>query len=163
MPVNAAARLAQWEKKAITSNHNYVDEIFTCLLHEEKKQETRWHVVREDAVELSIFAPIRRQCVQVITNFSFKYKLRLKTTEASFVYLDRFLLLPVARTILDSDSGVKGATGKHSLLAVSLCILMFSSKYEEIYPPELSLFAKLVQYSRKEFVKLEVILLHAMN
>lgn len=40
---------------------------------------------------------------------------------------------------------------------------MFSSKYEEIYPPELTLFAKLVKYSPKEFVKLEVILLHAMN
>merc|ERR1719285_1680013 len=37
MPVNSAARLAQWEKKAIFSNHNYGDEIFTRLLYEEKK------------------------------------------------------------------------------------------------------------------------------
>jgi len=163
MPFNSEAKLAKWEKKAIYSKHNYGDEIFTRLLYEEKKQETRWHVVREDVVEFSIFAAIRRKCVQVVTNFSFKYRLRLKTTEASFVYLDRFLLLPVARTILDSESGVKGATGKHSLLAVFMCLLMFSSKYEEIYPPELALFAKYVQYSPQEFVKLEVLILHAMN
>jgi len=162
-PVNSVARLVQWENKAISSNHNYGDEIFSHLLYEEKKQETRWHVVREDVVEFSIFAPIWRQCVQVMTNFSCMYRLRLKTTEASFVYLDRFLLLPVAKTILDSESGVKGATGKHSLLAVSMCILRVSSKYEEIYPPELTLFAKFVHYSPKEFVELEVNLLQAMN
>jgi len=87
----------------------------------------------------------------------------LKTKEAAFVYLNRFLLLPEARTILNSESGVKGAHGKYSLLAVSMCILMFSAKFEEIYPPELILFAKFVQCSVKEFVKLEVILLHAMS
>jgi len=163
IPVNSAVKLQQWEKMAIDSKHTYANEIFTHLLNEETKQETTWHVVREDVAVLSTFAPIRRQCVEHIIKFSLKYRLQLKTTEAALVYLDRFLLLPVARTILNSESGVKCASGKYSLLAVSMCMLMFSSKYEEIYPPELILFAKFVQYRPKDFVKLEVMLLHAMN
>lgn len=161
--VSSAVSLQQWEKIALDNKHNYANEIFTRLLLEESKQETTWDVVREDVAELSTFAPIRRQCVKHIIQFSFKYRLRLKTNEAAFVYLNRFLLLPEARTILNSESGVKGANGKYSLLAVSMCILMFSAKFEEVYPPEMILFAKYVQYSVKEFVKLEVILLHAMN
>jgi len=99
----------------------------------------------------------------VITNFSYKHRLLQKTIEASFVYLDRFLLIPGARKIIDSESGVKGATGKWSLLAVSMCILMFSSKYEEIYPPRLCSFAKFAGHSQQDFVELELIILDAMN
>jgi len=162
-PENPAASLAQWEKMASCSGHNYENEISMHLLHEETKQETTWHAVRDDVVELDKFAPIRRHCAEVMINFSYKYKLQLKTTEAAFVYLNRFLLLPEARIILDSESGVKGTTGKYSLRAVCMCLLMISAKYEEVYRPELSLFAKYTQYSTEEFVELEAILLDAMN
>jgi len=102
-------------------------------------------------------------CIEAITKFSYKYKLLPKTTEASIVYLYRFLLLRGAKTILDSDCGVKGATGKYSLLAVAMCMLMFSSKYEEIYPPGPISFAKFAGQSQKEFLELEVALLQIMN
>jgi len=105
----------------------------------------------------------RRLCVEVITKFCSYYELDMKTIEASFVYLDRFLLLREAKTILESYSGVKGATGKYSLLAVAMCALMISSKYEEIYHPNLISFARVAKYSPKEFANLEVTLLLAMN
>jgi len=98
-----------------------------------------------------------------MTCFSVKYKLRCKTTEASIVYFNRFLLLNGAKTVLDSKSGVTGASGKYSLIAVAICILMISSKYEEVYPPSLKSFAKFVQHSPEKFRKLEMTLLDIMN
>jgi len=148
---------------AVDSKHNYAKDISKRLLDEEAKQETTWHVVREDLVNFATFAPLRKLCIEAITNFSYKYKLLPKTTEASIVYLDRFLLLRGAKTILDSDSGVKGATGKYSLRTVAMCMLMFSSKYEEIYPSVLISFVKFAGQSQKEFLELEVTLLHTMN
>jgi len=40
-----------------------------------------------------------------------------------------------------------------------MCLLMLSSKYEEIYPPSIAAFANVAKYSPKEFLKLEVTLL----
>lgn len=160
---NVALKLAKWEKMMVESKHNYSKETLKSLLDEEAKQETPWNVVREDIVKLATFAPHRQFGREVITNFSYKHRLLQKTIEASFVYLDRFLLLPEARKIIDSDSGVKGATGKWSLLAVSMCILMFSSKYEEIYPPRLRSFAKFAGHSQEDFIELELIILDAMD
>jgi len=156
-------QLANWEKKVIASKNNYAEEVLRCQLNEEKNQETSWHFVRENVVDMVVFASKRQRCVEVMTKFCSYYELDMKTIEASFVYLDRFLLLREAKTILESYSGVKGATGKHSLLAVAMCALMISSKYEEIYPTELISFARVANYSSKDFANLEVTLLLAMN
>lgn len=158
-----AMQLANWEKKVIANKNNYADEVLKCHLNEEKNQETSWHAVRENVVDIDVFSSQRRLCVEVMTNFCSYYELDMKTIEASFVYLDRFLLLREAKTILESYSGVKGATGKHSLLAVAMCALIISSKYEEIYHPNLISFARVAKYSPKEFANLEVTLLLAMN
>jgi len=101
--------------------------------------------------------------MEVITKFSYKCRLHPKTIEAAFVYLDRLLILRGARKILNADSGVKGATGKWSLRAVSICMLMISSKYEEIYPPGLNSFANFAGKTQQQFVELELTLLHAMK
>jgi len=93
---------------------------------------TTWQTVLDGVVDLDIFGPQRHLCVEEMTNFSVKFKLGLKTTEASLVYLDRFLLASEATNILNSQSGVKGANGEYSLLVVAMCILMVSSKYEEV-------------------------------
>jgi len=98
------------------------------LLEEEANQETTWHVVREGVARPAVFAPRRQAIVELMTIFSVKHSLQPKTTEASLVYLVRFLLSTKATTILDSNSGLNGASGKHSLLAVGMCILMLSSK-----------------------------------
>lgn len=159
---NSALKLAKWEKMA-TGKHNYSKEVLVRLLDEEANQETSWHVVREDVVELDTFAARREVCVEVMTKFSYKCRLLPKTVEAAFVYLDRFLILRGAKKILKAGSGVKGATGKWSLRAVSICMLMISSKYEEIYPPGLNSFAKFAGKSPQQFVELELTLLHAMK
>jgi len=155
--------LANWEKTAISSKHNYSDDVFKCLIDEQAKQVTTWQIVLDDVVDLAVFAPQRQLCVEEITKFSVKCKLESKTTEASLVYLDRFLLVSEAANILNSQSGLKGANGKYPLPVVAICILMVSSKYEEVYPPAASAFAKFVRYNLKEFGKLEMILLDIMN
>jgi len=48
-------------------------------------------------------------------------------------------------------------------LAVSMCILMISAKYEEIYPPAMSSFAKYANCTPKQFLKLEAIILQTIN
>jgi len=92
-----------------------------------------------------------------------KYKLLPKTTEASFILLYRFLLLPGAQSIVKSSSGVIGATGKFSLSVIAICFLMISAKYEETYPPNLSTFALHAHCSTRELLRLEIKLLHALN
>jgi len=156
-------QLAKWEKMAVASKHNYTEEVFMTLLDEEAKQETTWHVVREGVARLAVFAPRRQACVELMTTFSVKHRLQSKTTEASLVYLVRFLLSTKATTILDSNSGLNGASGKHSLRAVAMCILMLSSKFEEVYPPALASFSNFARYTPSEFRKLEATLLGAMN
>jgi len=155
--------LAKWEKMANASKHNYSSEVFERLLFEETKQETTWDIIRDGVAGVSVFAPQRQVCIEGMTYFSAKYKLLSKTTEAAIVYLNRFLLLDGAKAILDSDSGVTGASGKYPLMAVAICILMISSKYEEVYPPALTSFAKFAQHSAKEFRKLERTLLGMMS
>jgi len=155
--------LAKWEKMVDASKHNYSTEVFERLLVEETKQETTWDVVREGVAGVSVFAPRRQVCIEGMTYFSAKYKLLSKTTEAAIVYLNRFLLLNGAKAILDSDSGVTGAYGKYPFMTVAMCILMISSKYEEVYPPALASFAKYAQYSANEFRKLEMTLLGMMS
>jgi len=68
-----------------------------------------------------------------------------------------------APTVLDRNSGFKKASGNYSLLAVSMCILMISAKYEEIYPPKLTSFSKYTCCSPEMFVKLEGVILNALN
>jgi len=155
--------LAKWEKMVDASKHNYSTEVFERLLVEETNQETSWDVVREGVAGVSVFAPRRQDCIEGMTYFSAKYKLLSKTTEAAIVYLNRFLLLKEAKAILDSDSGVTDASGKYPLMTVAMCILMISSKYEEIYPPALSSFAKFAQHSARDFRKLEMTLLGMMS
>jgi len=98
--------------------------------------------MREGIAILETYAPIRRGSVDCIIRFSVNYRLQLKTTEAAFVHLNRFLLLPKATSILKRSCGVRGAVGVYPLLSVSMCILMISAKYEEIYPPSQSAFAE---------------------
>jgi len=155
-------KLQKWEMMA-ACKHDYSKEVLTRLLDEEAKQVTSWHVVREDIVELDTFSARRQASIEEIIKFSYKFSLLPKTIEAAFVYLDRLLILRGAKKILNADSGVKGATGKWSLRAVSICMLMISSKYEEIYPPGLNFFAKFAGKSQQQFVELEMTLLHAMN
>jgi len=155
-------KIVLWERKLATK-HTYKDEVFKLILDEEKKQATAWHIVREGAARLPIFAPQRRRCIECIIKFSVKYKLRPKTTEASFIHLYRFLLLPKAQTIVHSSSGVKGAIGRYPLRTIGLCILMISAKYEEIYPPVLSVFAEQVKCTTRDLAKLERKLLYVMN
>jgi len=73
------------------------------------------------------------------------------------------LHLESATKILDENSGLKDASGNYSLLAVSMCILMISAKYEEIYPPKVIMFSKYTCYSPQMFVKLEGVILNALN
>jgi len=87
----------------------------------------------------------------------------MKTTEAAFVHLNRFLLLPKATSILKRSCGVRGAVGLYSLLSVSMCILMISAKYEEIYPPSQSVFAEYAHCNVSEFEMLELNILHIMK
>jgi len=159
---NSVLKLAKWEKMA-ACKHDYSKEVLIRLLDEEAKQETSWHVVRDDIVELDTFSAHRQVCIEVITKLSYRCRLLPKTIEAAFVYLDRLLVLRGARKILNADSGVKGATGKWSLRAVSICMLMISSKYEEIYPPCLNSFANFAGKTQQQFVELELTLLHAMK
>jgi len=156
-------KLALWESKSVAIKHSYTEEVFQNLLDDEISQVTPWHVVREGAALLDTFAPIRYKCIECIINFSVKYRLQQKTTESAFVYLYRFLLLPKATSVVQPGCGVRGASGAHSLLAVSLCILMISAKYEEIYPPALHAFAGLAHSSVHEFGILETRILHIMK
>jgi len=157
-------RIKKWERTALSGKkHNYRDEIFKLLRDEEKRQVTPWDIVREDVAKLSIFAPERQKCIESIISLSVKYKLGAKTTEASFIQLYRFLLLPKAKSIVDSKSGVKGAIGWYSLQSIAICILMISAKYEEIYPPSLEAFVQQGCCSKREFLRLERKLLNAMK
>jgi len=156
-------KLAIWENKALVSKHDYRDEVYEHLLNEEKKQITTWHIVREGAVNLASFTVTWQMCVETVINFSVKYRLQPKTTEASFVLLHRFLLLPEAKNIVKASSGVKGAVGGWSLVTIAMCILMISAKYEQIYPPVLSAFAACAECSAHVFSKLEIRLLRVMN
>jgi len=155
-------KIKLWERK-LAKKHSYKDEVFKLLVDEEKRQATAWHIVREGAARLTKFAPERRKCIESIIKFSVKYKLLPKTTEASFIHLYRFLLLPRAQSIVQSSSGVKGAIGRYPLRTVGICILMISAKYEEIYPPVLSVFAEHAQCTTRDLAKLERRILHVMN
>jgi len=156
-------RLTIWESKSRACKHNYRDEVFHHLLEEEMKQVTAWDIIRKGAVTLDTFAVKRQICIEYMINFSVEYKLLPKTTEASFMLLYRFLLLPEAKSILESSSGVNDATGKFSLSAVAICFLMISAKYEETYPPNLSTFASHAYCSTWELLRLEIKLLQALN
>lgn len=155
-------KIKLWERK-VAKKHSYKDEVFKLLVDEEKRQATAWHIVREGAARLSKFAPERRKCIESIIKFSVKYKLLPKTTEASFIHLYRFLLLSKAQTIVQSTSGLKGAIGRYPLRTVGICILMISAKYEEIYPPVLSVFAEHAQCTTRDLAKLERRILYVMN
>lgn len=155
--------LLKWKKKVDASKHNYSTEVFQRLRDEEMKQVAAWDVIREGVAGVSVFAPRRQVCIEGMTYFSARCKLLPKTTEAAMLYLNRFLLVKGAKAILDCDSGVTGACGRYPLMTVAICILMISSKYEEVYPPSLASFAKFAQRGTKEFRQLEMTLLGMMS
>jgi len=97
---------------AMASNHKYADEVFNFLSDEEAKQEAVCHFLWNDVAVLDVFSKRKQVCVEAICGFSVMHKLQQKTTEASFVYLDRFLTHHLAISILNSDSGLKNAKGK---------------------------------------------------
>jgi len=162
-PEQHNVKISIWEKEVLTNKHSYKDEVYERLLKEERRQATVWHIVREGAAKLDTFAPKRQMCIESMTNFSVKYKLKPKTTEASFIQLYRFLLMPKSQRIVKPSSGVKGAVGSYPLIVVAICILMISAKYEEIYPPALSAFAEHVQSTALDLVRLEIKLLSTMK
>jgi len=156
-------KLAIWEAKALASKHNYRDDVFEQLLKQERRQVRAWDIVSEGIVDINTFAETRHRCIEYITNFSVAHRLQQQTTEASFVYLWRFLSLPEARAIVNWSSGIKGASGEYSLVTVAMCFLMISSKFEEVYPPRTFAFAVRVGCSIRELLSLEIELLSALK
>lgn len=156
-------KLAIWEAKALASKHNYGDEVFEQLLKQERRQVSAWDIVSEGIVDINTFSEKRQKCIEYITNFSVMNRLQQKITEASFVYLWRFLSLPEARAIVNCSSGIKGASGEYSLVIVAMCFLMISAKFEEVCSPRTFAFAVRVGCSMREFLSLEIKLLSALK
>jgi len=101
--------------------------------------------------------------MEAMADFSIKHELLQKTTEASFVYLDRFLEKSTSTPAALSNCRIWDRNGKYTLMSLSMCILMISAKYEEVYPPSLSSFAKYSECSLNDFKKLEIIVLQTIN
>ncbi|KAI6649155.1 G2/mitotic-specific cyclin-A-like [Oopsacas minuta] len=94
---------------------------------------------------------MRAILVDWLVEVSTEYKLKTQTLFLAINYIDRFLsLMSVSRT---------------KLQLVGTCCMYVASKFEEIYPPELSEFAFITDdtYTKRQVVRMEALILKALE
>lgn len=140
---------------------DYRYEVLESLFAEENEVKNPWRSMACGA-QRDAYIASRVSAVEIMTEFATKYKLEVKTVEAAIRYLDRIMMSPNFTKIIKPCPTYRNATGSHSLYTVALCLLFISSKFEEIYPPQLAAFAKWCQ-SSSNMEQLETTLLEELK
>lgn len=124
----------------------YVTDIHQTL----QREESHPHPAYMDR-QVHVNAKMRGILVDWLVSVQQKYKLRAETLFLAVSLTDRYLELKV--------------TARRNLQLLGITSLLIAAKYEEIHPPHVADFVNVTDkaYSKDEIVKMEVLILEALN
>lgn len=126
----------------------YMNDIFCMMQRNEALHEASPDYMQR---QLHVNAKMRGILVDWLVSVQVKYKLESKTLFLAINLLDRYL-------------GQTAAARRH-LQLVGVTVLLIAAKFEEIYPPEISVLVYITDntYSREDIIKMEVSILTALD